>query len=187
MDILVEMHGLWSPLGAREIVSALEDFGIFWVEDPIRADFVEALAELRSQTQIPIAVGETMSGKPHFIQALSSGALDVLTIDVGWCGGLTEALKIVGIAEAYDIAIAPHDCTGPGGLAIATHVSMASRQALVQETVRSSYYGWYSEISNGGPILADGRIEPTQAPGLGVSLKDEYLTAASSTVRRSQV
>lgn len=186
MDILIELHGLWSPLGAREIVAALADYGIFWVEDPIRADFVESLAELRSRTEIPIAVGETMAGKQHFAEALSSGAVDVLTIDVGWCGGLTEALKIVGMAEAYDIAIAPHDCTGPGGLAIATHLSMASSQALVQETVRSSYFGWYGQISSGGPNLTDGRIEPISAPGLGLTLKEEYLAASSTTVRRSQ-
>lgn len=186
MDILVELHGLWSPLGAREIVRALEDFDVFWIEDPIRADHIEALAELRSRTDIPIAVGETMAGKPHFIQAFSSGALDVLTIDVGWCGGLTEALKIVGMAEAYEIAIAPHDCTGPGGLAIATHVSIASGQTLIQETVRSSYFGWYAHISSGGPNLAGGRIEPSQSPGLGVTLNAEYLQAPSTIVRRSQ-
>jgi len=186
MDILVELHALWSPGGAREILHALADYGIYWVEDPIRSDLVPALADLRAHTQIPIALGETMAGAPKFAQVLQAGAADVLTLDVGWCGGVTEAIKVAALTAAHGTWIAPHDCTGPVGLAIATHLSTASPMALVQETVRSSYYGWYPKIVEGGPVLSDGTVRSSNTPGLGLRLREEFLNDPGTTVHTSR-
>ena len=184
MDILVELHALWSPGGAREIARALEEYGIYWIEDPVRADFVPALADLREKTSIPIAVGETVAGKPHFGELINRKAADILTLDIGWCGGLTEAVKVAGMAEAAGVWIAPHDCTGPVGLAIATQLATASRSALIQETVRASYFDWYPRIAEGGPLLESGFIRAPSSPGLGVELTSEYL-GAPDTIQRS--
>lgn len=186
MDILIELHALWSPGGARDILHALADYGIYWVEDPIRSDHIRALADLRSHTDIPIALGETMAGAPAFANVLRERAADVLTLDVGWSGGLTEAIKIAGLASAHGTWIAPHDCTGPVGLAIATHVSTASPLALIQETVRSSYFGWYQSIAEGGPVLAEGTIRASNTPGLGVQLREEFVTDSRTTVHTSR-
>ena len=183
MDIMIELHALWMPGAARQIVRALNDYDIFWVEDPIRSDFVPELADLRETTGIPIAIGETLTGKPHFANVVASGAADILTLDIGWTGGITEAQKIAALAEAHGVLIAPHDCTGPVGLAVATHLSTASRQALIQETVRASYYGWYPSIAEGGPILDGGVIRPSDTPGNGVRLTESHLTAATTEVR----
>jgi len=186
MDILVELHALWSPGGAREIVRALEEFEIYWVEDPIRSDFVPALAELRATTTIPIAVGETVAGKPHFGQLLAERAVDILTVDVGWCGGLTEAVKVAAMAESAGVWVAPHDCTGPVGLAIATQLSTASKTALIQETVRASYFDWYPHIADGGPLLQSGFIQAPCNPGLGVALTESYLGSSTTTQRTTR-
>jgi galactonate dehydratase len=186
MDILVELHALWSPGGARDILRALADFGIYWVEDPIRADNVAALADLRAQTEIPIALGETLAGARSFDRVLQAQGADVLTLDVGWTGGLTEALKIVSLATTHGIWVAPHDCTGPVGLAIATHLSTASPTALVQETVRSSYFGWYPKIVEGGPVLSEGVIRSSNTPGLGVRLRQDFIDDAHTNVRTTR-
>ena len=183
MDIMIELHALWMPRccapdrqGAERLRHLLGRGS-----DPI--GLLLELADLRETTGIPIAIGETLTGKPHFANVVASGAADILTLDIGWTGGITEAQKIAALAEAHGVLIAPHDCTGPVGLAVATHLSTASRQALIQETVRASYYGWYPSIAEGGPILDGGVIRPSDTPGNGVRLTESHLTAATTEVR----
>jgi L-alanine-DL-glutamate epimerase-like enolase superfamily enzyme len=111
--IMVELHGLWNRPAATRILRALAPFRPAWVEDPLRPDAVEALARLAADADVPIATGETCVGRRGFLPLLERGAVDVVTVDVGWTGGLTEARKVATLADAYGVPVAPHDCTGP--------------------------------------------------------------------------
>jgi galactonate dehydratase len=171
MNLMVELHGLWSRRAATTILEALTPYRPYWVEDPMRSDAVDALQTLAASVDVPIACGETAVGRRGFGPLLRSGAIDVATVDVQWTGGLTEARKVASLADTYGIPIAPHDCTGPATLAACTHLTLASPNGLIQETVRAFLRTWYGELVEGLPEIIDGRITISSEPGHGVRLR----------------
>lgn len=173
MRLMVELHGLWNRPAAARICRALEPYRPFWVEDPIRPDAVDALAALRSETAIPIATGETVTGRRGFLPLLRAGAVDVVTVDVGWTGGLTEARKVAALADTFEVPVAPHDCSGPVAFAACCHLVLSQPNGYVQETVRAFLRTWYAELVEGLPVVADGVVRLSGEPGLGVRLSPD--------------
>ena len=106
-------------------------------------------------------------------------------LDLSWVGGLTEARKIAGMAEAWQLPVAAHDCTGPVVLAASTHLSLHAPNALIQETVRAYYSGWYTELVTALPTIGDGFIAPPPGPGLGTELRPELWERADARVQTS--
>ena len=151
----------------------MEDFGLFWVEDPFRVDSPEALARFASKTRIPLTVGETIGTRFDYHRLLRSGAVSYLMFDVGWVGGISEAVKVASLAETYGVPVAPHDCTGPVVLTAGCHLSVHLPNAVLQETVRAFYHGWYRDFVTELPKLEAGRITPPPGPGLGLELRPE--------------
>ncbi|ONI76795.1 hypothetical protein BWI15_05835 [Kribbella sp. ALI-6-A] len=183
MKLMVELHGLWNRRGATAILQALTEYRPYWVEDPMRPDAVDALAALSADVDVPIATGETLVGRRGFLPLLDRGAVDVVTVDVQWTGGLTEARKVAALADTYGVPVAPHDCTGPATLAACVHLTQSAPNGLIQETVRAFLRTWYAELVDGLPEIVEGRIAATDAPGHGVRLRDD-LTAAERRVTR---
>jgi L-alanine-DL-glutamate epimerase-like enolase superfamily enzyme len=183
IDVMVELHALWHFPAALKIAAALEEFDPFWYEDPVRADDTQALAAFAAATPVPVCAGETVAGLRGFRELLEAEAAAILMPDVGWCGGLTEARKIAALAEAHHRAVAPHDCTGPVLLMASVHLSLSAPNALVQETVRAFYAGWYRELVTVLPVIEQGHILPPEGPGLGTELLPEVLTRPDATVR----
>lgn len=174
MDIMVELHALWSPQAAREIMVALKDFGVFWVEDPIYPDNLEELETLRGDGMPEIAHGETIASRKRVETLVKRNLIDVLTLDLSWCGGLTEGLAFAELAKANGVRIAPHDCTGPVGLSIGAHLSTADENALIQETVRAAYRTWYPHLVDGIPQISGGTLVVGKDPGLGMKLREDF-------------
>lgn len=173
MKLMVELHGLWNRRGATAILQALTEYRPYWVEDPMRPDAVDALAALSADVDVPIATGETLVGRRGFLPLLERGAVDVVTVDVQWTGGLTEARKVAALADTYGVPVAPHDCTGPTTLAACVHLTQSVPNGLIQETVRAFLRTWYAELVEGLPPIVDGRIAATEAPGHGVRLRND--------------
>lgn len=146
MNLLIELHGLWNRRGATTIIEALTPYRPYWVEDPIRPDAISSLTALTAEVDVPIATGETVVGRRGFMPLLAAGALDVVTVDVQWTGGLTEARKVAALADAYGIPVAPHDCTGPATLAACVHLALSTPNGLIQETVRAFLRTWYADL-----------------------------------------
>ncbi len=187
MDILVELHGLWSAKAAVEILRALADIEPFWVEDPLRPDGVDGYRTLRARTSVPIATGETLGGSRAFKPLLESGSIDVAIVDIGWAGGLTEARRVAALAEVYGVSVAPHDCTGPVSFATCVQFVASQPNGLIAETVRAFHHSWYGLMAQGLPVPTEGRVRPTVAPGLGVSLRADHLARASTRRRVSRL
>jgi galactonate dehydratase len=186
IDIMVELHGLWDVPAAKRIVRALEPFAPRWVEDPVPSDDADGLAAVAAAGSVPIAAGETLAGLRAFRRLAERRAVDVLIFDPAWCGGIGEARKIAAIAEAYELPVASHDCTGPVGLGVGAHLSVALPNALVQETVRAFYSDWYAELAETLPPVGTGRIAPAPGPGHGVALRPELRDRADAIVRSSR-
>ena len=185
MDIMVEFHGLWNLPTARRIARALEEFDPFWFEDPIRADNLDALATFASSTPVPVTLSETLATRWGFREVLARDAAGIVMLDISWCGGISEAKKIATMAEASQLPVAPHDCTGPVVLVASTHLSVNAPNALVQEVVRAFYTGWYTEVVTALPDIAGGTCAPPPGPGLGTELRPELWERPDATVRRS--
>ncbi len=185
MEIMVEFHSLWNLPAARRIAKALEPFDCYWFEDPLKGDNLDALARFASETRVPVTISETLATRWSFREAFQAGAAGIAMLDLSWCGGLSEAKKIATMAEAHQLPVAPHDCTGPVVLTASTHLSINLPNALIQETVRAFFTGWYTELVTALPDIADGTIAPPPGPGLGLSLKDSLWTRPDATVRVS--
>jgi len=171
IDIHVELHSLWQLPAAIKIARALEPFEPYWFEDPVKMSNLDAVRQFRDSTRIWTTASETLSTRWGFRGLFEKQATSVCMLDVGWCGGLSEAKKIATMAECYELPLAPHDCTGPVLLTAAVHLAIASPNTLVQEVVRAFYFGWYQELVEDLPPLRAGRIAPLDKPGLGVALR----------------
>jgi L-alanine-DL-glutamate epimerase-like enolase superfamily enzyme len=183
MQLMIELHGLWYPRAAAAICHALHPYQPTWVEDPLRPDAAHELAALRRGAQVSLAVGETCVGRRGFLPLLQAGAIDVITLDPSWTGGITEARKVATLADAFGVPVAPHDCTGPVAQAVATHLVCSQPNGLIQETVRAFLRTWYPTLVNGLPEIVDGHIAPTSAPGHGVRLRADFLAREDTLTR----
>ena len=170
MDVMVEFHSLWDLPTARRIARSLEEFEPYWFEDPLKADALDVLAEFARSTRVPVTASETLSGRSAFRELMEKGAAEIVMLDVSWCGGIGEAKKIATMAEARHLPVAPHDCTGPVVFTASTHLSINLPNALVQESVRAYYTGWYKELVTALPTVEDGHVEPPKGSGLGTEL-----------------
>ncbi len=116
---------------------------------------------------------------------MEARALDVVIMDLGWCGGLTEAKAIASMAEAFHLPIAPHDCTGPLAWAACTALTLNAPNALVQESVRAFYTGWYNELAQNLPVVEDGHITLPEGTGMIAELKPEVWDRPDAVRRQS--
>jgi L-alanine-DL-glutamate epimerase-like enolase superfamily enzyme len=186
MDIMIELHGLWQRPVAETIMNALASYDIYWFEDPIRPDAIDAISFLRASTGQKIATGETAVGRRGILPLLQKNAVDFVTIDVQWTGGLTEARKIASLAQTFAIPIAPHDCTGPVSLAACTHLVLSQSNSILQETARAFINTWYQDFVTGIPIIKNGYISITKDSGHGVMLKDWVYKDSDIIIRTSK-
>lgn len=187
IEIMCELHSIWSAPAAARICQALEDYGVFWAEDPIgKMDDVQALADLRRRTRTPICASETLGGKAIFAKLLAADAVDIVMLDLAWCGGLTEARKIAALAEAYAKPLAPHDCTGPVALFAGLHLALHAPTAIFQEVVRATLATWYRDLVTELPVIRQGLVQAPTAPGLGTALRPEVKRRDDAVVREAR-
>ena len=180
ISLMLELHALWSPVAAKKIFEATKDLNLTWIEDPIYPDLLDDYAILRGNGYAPIAHGETVSSMTRVNSLLKNDYIDVLTLDLGWCGGFTAGIKFSEAAKKYGKSIAPHDCSGPLGLIAGTHLSTAYENALVQETSRASLRTWYPMIATTLPTISNGKIALGEGFGLGTDLTTAFTSSSNS-------
>ena len=182
MEIMVELHGLWTLPPVLRIAEALKPYDVAWLEEPIRYNELDAMAELARHTSIPIAASERLASRQMFKQLIDKRAASVIMIDLAWCGGLSEARKIANMAEASELPVTLHDCTGPIVYAASCALSATLPNVNYQEAVRAYFTGWYTEIVADIPPVSDGHVAPLEGPGLGLSLRPELFQRPDATV-----
>jgi L-alanine-DL-glutamate epimerase-like enolase superfamily enzyme len=186
IEVMAELHSMWSAPAAARICQALEEFGVFWAEDPIcKMNDAEALADLRRRTRTPICGSETLAGAVAFRRMLAADAVDVVMLDLAWCGGLTEGRKIAALAESFAKPLAPHDCTGPVTLMAGLHLALHAPTAIFQEVVRATLATWYRDLVTGLPDIHQGLVQAPTAPGLGTALLPEVKRREDATIRET--
>jgi L-alanine-DL-glutamate epimerase-like enolase superfamily enzyme len=185
MDIMVEFHSLWRLPMAQKISRALKPFNTFWHEDAIRMDSLDLLNQYAKDCDALICASETLSYKWGFKDYLQTGVAGVVMPDLSWCGGLSEGRKIAALADAWQLPVAPHDCTGPVVWTASSHLSLHAPNALVQESVRAFYTGWYKELVTELPVVKNGMLSLGDKPGLGLELLPDLHLRADAIVRNT--
>lgn len=185
IDIMVEFHSMWQLPPAIRIAEALAPFDTFWHEDPIRMDSLGSLKRYAERSRAPLCASETLGSRWAFRDLLETDAAGVIMLDLSWCGGLSEGRKIAGMAETWHLPIAPHDCTGPVVLAASTHLALNAPNALVQESVRAFYGGWYADIVTAVPPVINGMITVPPGAGLGLALHPDLGRRFTLATKRS--
>lgn len=184
MEIAVELHSRWNVQCAIRIAQALEEIQPLWFEDPIKMDNPQALAQFARSTRVPTTASETLTNRAAFRQMLDHDAIGIVMFDTGWVGGISEGHAIGTLAEAYQRPFAPHDCTGPVTYAAGTHLCLSLPNAMVQEGVRAYYLGgWYEDVVTQLPKAANGYVSAPEGPGLGLSLRPEFLAREDVATR----
>jgi L-alanine-DL-glutamate epimerase-like enolase superfamily enzyme len=187
IEVMCEFHSLWNLPMAIRIAKALEPYDPFWSEDPIKMDGIALLKEYARSTRIPVCASETLATRAQFRDLLEAQATSVVMLDLGWCGGLSEAKKIATLAETYHRPIAPHDCTGPVVLTASVHLALNAPNALFQEVVRAYLSSWYRDMLTELPRVENGLVYPMAGPGLGTALQPGIAQRADAIVRRSDL
>ena len=135
---------------------------------------VEEMARVAAHTSIPIATGERLVTKYEFARVLEQQAAQIIQLDVGQCGGITEAKKIAGMAEAHYAVIAPHMYCGPVAAAAAIQIDTCSPNFMIQEANQGPLH---QKIFKEPLLFEDGFIIPPTAPGLGIEFDQDVLKA----------
>jgi L-alanine-DL-glutamate epimerase-like enolase superfamily enzyme len=175
IEIAIEGHARWNLPEATKIARALEPYDVMWLEEIIPPDNVEAYSRLKADTTIPLCVSERLFTRFGFRQVVEANAADIIMPDMAWTGGLTETRKICTLADTYYLPVTSHDCIGPVAVWSAAHLMLHVPNALVVETVRAYYNGWYNEVMTEPLPVSDGMISLSDRPGLGTALREEVL------------
>ncbi len=173
-DLLFGTHGQLTPSGAIRLGRRLERYEPLWFEEPVPPENVEAMARVARQIAVPVATGERLATKYEFARILEAGAASVLQMALGRVGGLLEAKKIAGMAEAHYAQIAPHMYCGPISAAADVQLSTCSPNFLIQESILTGG-GFHTEIVKTPIQWQEGYLIPPSGPGLGVELDESVL------------
>ncbi len=174
IDIMVDCHARPSPRMGHLFAKALEPYGLFWLEEPCWPEALEDIALIQQAVSTPIATGERLVGIHAFRDLLEKRACSVIQPDITHCGGLSEARRIAALAEAYRVAIAPHNPQGPVSTAASLELGFATPSYLICESVQKDV-PWREDVcAESFVVEAEGRIvRPGLSPGLGIEINEK--------------
>lgn len=184
IGIGLDFHGRVHKAMAKVLVKEMEPFHPMFIEEPVTPENNEALKQIASYTTIPIATGERMYTRWGFKQLLQEGIVDIIQPDLSHTGGILEAKKIAAMAEAYDIAVAPHCPLGPMCLAASLQLDFCTPNAIIQEQSIGIHYNKNIELLDyvKNPEFfrfEDGYITVKNNPGLGIEIDEEKVREAA--------
>ncbi len=172
-DLAVDMHARYDAGTGKRVAKELEPFKLMWLEEPVPAENIDAMREIRASTSTPICCGENLYMRWGFRELLEKRAADIIMPDFQKCGGLLEARKIADLAHTYYVPVAPHGVTSPIGMMATAHVCAAIPNFLVQEwhwiDSLDLWRNWVTE----GEIIQKGFIAMPDRAGIGVEMNDD--------------
>ena len=173
VEITFDAHGL-NAVSALRLAKALEPLDLLWYEEPVHPFNLSALKQLRAETSIPIAMSERLHASTEFAEVIDTDAVDVVMVDVQWCGGVSQAKKIAAIAESRYLPITLHNCNSPLASIINAHIAVTLPNFISMEFMDPDV-PWRDEIITEPLRVKEGRLELNDKPGWGVDINEEML------------
>ncbi|RWP04020.1 galactonate dehydratase [Mesorhizobium sp.] len=180
IGIAVDFHGRVHRPMARALVKELEPYRLMFIEEPVLSENREALKEIAALGSTPIALGERLYSRWDFKSVFEEGVVDIIQPDLSHAGGITECRKIAAMAEAYDVAVAPHCPLGPIALAACLQLDAVSYNCFIQEQSLGIHYNAANDLLDYAANkdvfrYEDGYVAIPDGPGLGVEIDEDYV------------
>jgi galactonate dehydratase len=174
----VDFHGRVHKAMAKVLIKEMEPFKPMFIEEPVLSENNEVLLEITRGSSVPIATGERMYTRWDFKRLLTQGGVDIIQPDLSHAGGIWEVRKIAAMAEAFDVAVAPHCPLGPIALASSLQLDFCTPNAFIQEQSLGIHYNQGSDVLDylvdpGVFEYEDGFVKRLKAPGLGIEINEE--------------
>ncbi|CEK19336.1 galactonate dehydratase [Chthonomonas calidirosea] len=174
IDIMVDCHARPSPRMGLLFAKALEPYGLYWLEEPCWPEVVDDIALIQRAVKTPIATGERLTSQHAVREYLEKRACSVLQCDITHCGGFSEMRRIAGMAEAYRVALAPHNPQGPVSTAASIEFGFATPSYILCESVHKDVPWRQDVVSEGFTVEPKGQIvRPSNRPGLGIEINEK--------------
>ena len=175
VQIMIEMHGRFTPAVASAVAAALEPYDPEWIEEPVPPENAAALRRVRQATRLPIATGERAHTPYDIREFIEGGYVDVVQVDLTHFGGFLAMKRLAGWADAYYLLLAPHNVCGPVGTMANLHLAVATSNYKVLEHFNDFADPWVQELVDYAPRVdaEDGCFGVPERPGLGLSLKHD--------------
>jgi galactonate dehydratase len=174
-ELLVEMHGRFSPHEALRIAKMLEPFEPSWIEEPVPPDNLASLDIVARGTTLPIATGERIHDRTEFRELFELQAAAIIQPDIGHMGGILETRKLAATAETHHVLVAPHNVGGPVLTAANLHMAACTTNFKIQEFFNDFADADIVNAAPGLPPVVDGYFSIPEGPGLGVVLDLDYV------------
>jgi galactonate dehydratase len=187
LDAGLDFHGRLHRPMAKQLAKALEPHQPLFIEEPLLCEHPEAIKQLSNHTTIPIAFGESLYTRWDIKRFLEDSSVDVLQPDIAHAGGISETRRIANMAEAYDVAIAPHCPLGPIALAASLQVAISTPNFVIQEMSLGMHYNVEAgDIDLNSYLvdktvfdIADGFVAAPSKPGLGIDIDEDLVRRIS--------
>jgi len=190
MEVGLDFHGRVHRPMAKQLARVLEPLGLIFIEEPLLSENPEGLREIAALVSTPIALGERLYTRWEFKPVFERGAVDIIQPDLSHAGGILEVRKIAAMAEAYDIAVAPHCPLGPLALGACLQIAACTPNHAIQEISLGIHYN-----TGGHDLLnfctnkdaltpVDGYLPVPEGPGLGVDIDEAAVREADKDRHR---
>lgn len=173
IDLAIDCHGQFDLPSAITLAHALEDLRLLWLEEPVPAENIAAMSQVRAGSSTPICTGENQYTRYEFLALLQQQATDIIMPDLAKAGGLLEGKRIAELAETFYVPVAPHNVSSPLGMMAACHCLAAIPNFLLLE-FHGREIAWWEELCDGDkPFIRAGHMQVSNRPGIGVELNDD--------------
>lgn len=173
MDIMIDVVNRLSPPEAIAIGRALEEFGLYFFEDPIEPDNIDALADVARAMPVPVATGERMYTLYQFRELLNKKGAAFIRPDPALAGGISQIKKIAGLAEADYVGVVPHNPLSPVSTAVCAQLCAAIHNVPVQEYTGTEHDPQKRDLVDQILEVEDGFLKIPDRPGIGIDLNIE--------------
>ncbi|WP_434361366.1 mandelate racemase/muconate lactonizing enzyme family protein [Parasalinivibrio latis] len=174
IEICCDAHGTFTVSQAKTFCHLVKELGIGWLEEPVAADDIRGMAEVRASTHIAISAGESASTRFEFRDLIDARAVDIVQPDPAICGGITESRKIAALCEAANLRLAPHLWTGAPAFAAGLHLLAASSAGFTVEYSLGANPLIHDLIEESFTVV-NGKIDIPERPGLGITVREDYV------------
>ena len=183
VDVGLDFHGRVHRPMAKQLAKALEPLGLLFIEEPLLSENPEGLRQIAELVSTPIALGERLYSRWDFKPFFEKGAVDIIQPDLSHAGGISECRRIAAMAEAFDVAVAPHCPLGPIALAACLQLAASAPNVALQEMSLGIHYNvgadLYSYCTDPVPLTpVDGSLPIPNGPGLGLAINEDAVREA---------
>jgi galactonate dehydratase len=175
VGLMIECHGRLSLHSALEMITRLEPYNPFFIEEPVTPDSISLLGEVKRRVSARIAAGERLYTLSDFYRMIKIRAVDVVQMDLAHCGGILAGKKVAAMAAVQDVVVAPHCSIGPVALAAALHFDASTHNFLIQEAFSEFDVPWRKDLVCGWDPVEQGHLVVPERPGLGIEIDEQAI------------